>query len=74
MLGRSIEASFADRMQRSGIALLPITLAHIARLSILPLYHRDPFDRMLIAQSLTEGIRIISADAAFDAYGVTRLW
>ncbi len=61
-------------MRRSGIALLPITLAHIARVSTLPFHHRDPFDRMLIAQSLTEGISIISADAAFDAYGITRFW
>jgi PIN domain nuclease of toxin-antitoxin system len=54
--------------------MLPITLAHIACISTLPFHHRDPFDRMLIAQSLTEGISIVSADAAFDAYGITRLW
>ena len=73
-LGRPANVFFEDRMQRSGIALLPITLAHIARVSNLPFHHRDPFDRMLIAQSLTEGIPIVSADAAFNAYGVQRLW
>lgn len=40
----------------------------------LPFHHRDPFDRMLIAQSLTDGMPILSADAVFDAYGISRLW
>ncbi len=40
----------------------------------LPFHHRDPFDRMLIAQSLTENIPIVSGAAVFDAYGVIRLW
>ena len=74
VLGRPVDVFYEDRMQRSSIALLPITLAHIARVSTLPFHHRDPFDRMLIAQSLTDNIPIISADAAFDAYGVERLW
>ena len=73
-LGRQIDTFFEDRMGRSGIALLHITLAHIAKISTLPFHHRDPFDRMLIAQSLVEGIPIISADAVFDTYGVVRLW
>lgn len=73
-LGRPADVFFKDRMQRSGIVLLPIMLAHIARVSTLPFHHRDPFDRRLIAQSLTEDIPIISADTAFDAYGITRLW
>lgn len=74
VLGRPIDVVFEDRMKRSGITMLSITLAHIARVSALPFHHRDPFDRMLIAQSLVEGIPIISADAIFDAYGVTRFW
>ena len=73
-LSRPLEAYFEEQMQLNSIKLLPITLAHIARVSTLPFHHRDPFDRMLIAQSLTEGIPILSADAAFDAYDITRLW
>ena len=73
-LGRPAELFFEDRMRRSRVELLPITLAHIACVSTLPFRHRDPFDRMLIAQSLTESIAIISADAVFDAYSVQRLW
>jgi PIN domain nuclease of toxin-antitoxin system len=40
----------------------------------LPFHHKDPFDRLLIAQALTEGIPIVGADALFEQYGVTRLW
>jgi PIN domain nuclease of toxin-antitoxin system len=40
----------------------------------LPFHHRDPFDRLLVAQALVEGIPIVSKDAALDAYGITRLW
>jgi PIN domain nuclease of toxin-antitoxin system len=40
----------------------------------LPLHHRDPFDRMLIAQAMVDEIPIVSGDTAFDAYPVTRLW
>jgi PIN domain nuclease of toxin-antitoxin system len=40
----------------------------------VPFHHRDPFDRMLVAQALAESIPIVSADSQLDAYGVTRLW
>jgi PIN domain nuclease of toxin-antitoxin system len=40
----------------------------------MPLHHRDPFDRLLIAQSLVENIPVISSDAAFDAYAIQRFW
>jgi PIN domain nuclease of toxin-antitoxin system len=54
--------------------LLDISLSHIFAIVNQPLHHRDPFDRLLIAQSLTEGFAIISSDSAFDAYGVNRVW
>jgi PIN domain nuclease of toxin-antitoxin system len=56
------------------IGLLNIDLSHLVAVAALPLHHRDPFDRMLIAQAIVEGLPIISVDAAFDAYGVNRLW
>jgi PIN domain nuclease of toxin-antitoxin system len=58
----------------NGLSLLGITAAHAAAVASLPFYHRDPFDRLLIAQAQVEGTPIISADAAFDAYPITRLW
>lgn len=52
------------------VAELPVSLAHAARVAELPLHHRDPFDRMLIAQAQTEGLAIMTVDRAFEAYGV----
>lgn len=56
------------------LTLLPITMRHIEVLATLPLHHRDPFDRIMIAQALTENLTVVSSDAAFDMYGVTRVW
>jgi len=59
---------------RNGIDLLSIELRHATFVETLPDHHRDPFDRLLAAQSLLEGIPLVSVDVKFDAYGVTRLW
>ncbi len=56
------------------IDLLPIELRHLTPLTSLPLYHRDPFDRLLISQSLVEELTILSADKVFDQYAVNRSW
>jgi PIN domain nuclease of toxin-antitoxin system len=55
-------------------ALLPITVEYADAQANLPDHHRDPFDRLLIAQTKIEAIPLVSADAAFDPYGVNRLW
>lgn len=57
-----------------GIRLLPITLAHLELIETLPFHHKDPFDRLLIAQAQVENLTVVSIDAAFDAYSVNRLW
>jgi PIN domain nuclease of toxin-antitoxin system len=54
--------------------LLPITLDHIEALSRLPNHHRDPFDRLLIAQAIHEGLTIVTADETIAAYPVAVLW
>jgi len=46
----------------------------VVRVAALPFHHRDPFDRLLVAQAAAEDLILVSADSAFDAYGVTRLW
>lgn len=61
-------------LQLNRIQLLNISFAHTAAVASLPLHHRDPFDRMLVAQSLVEGMALVSVDTALDVYGVTRLW
>jgi len=58
----------------NGFTLLPIEPKHTAIVATLPFHHKDPFDRMLVAQALAEGIPLMSADATLDAYGVQRLW
>lgn len=57
-----------------GFASLPISLRHGQVAGSLPGPHRDPFDRMLIAQAMLEGLVLVSNEVAFDAYGVARLW
>jgi PIN domain nuclease of toxin-antitoxin system len=54
--------------------ILHIEPKHTAALTRMPFHHRDPFDRLLIAQATVEQIPIVSADPAFDAYAITRLW
>ena len=54
--------------------ILHIELRHTALLTTMDLHPKDPFDRLLVAQALAEGIPIVSADANLDPYGVTRLW
>jgi PIN domain nuclease of toxin-antitoxin system len=57
-----------------GLIILAVTLDHTERLISLPFHHRDPFDRLLISQALSEGTPLVSGDAVFDAYGVKRIW
>lgn len=62
------------RIVTAGIRVLPIRLEHALRLEGLPLHHRDPFDRMLIAQAMEEEIPILSADPALRPYGAEVIW
>ena len=59
---------------QEGFEGLAISVDHAVRAGLLPGPHKDPFDRMLIAQSQAEGVPILSNDAALDGYGVRRLW
>ncbi|WYL98984.1 MAG: type II toxin-antitoxin system VapC family toxin [Gloeotrichia echinulata CP02] len=64
-----------DNQQRvNNLQLLPIELAHIWGLTNLPNHHRDPFDRLLIAQAIVEQIPLVSIDSVFDNYPIQRLW
>jgi len=64
-------------LDTNGIGLLPIELRHsmhVATLPFPPNNHRDPFDRLIVSQGIVDGLTILSADAKFDAYPVTRIW
>lgn len=65
---------FRDYLNAETFALLPIGPDHLCRFVELPRHHGDPFDRLITAQALNEDFTLVSCDAAFDAYGVRRLW
>jgi PIN domain nuclease of toxin-antitoxin system len=67
-------ADFAGYLARERLEGLAISTDHAVRAGLLPGPHKDPFDRMLIAQAQAENIPILSNDAAFDSYSVRRLW
>ncbi|WP_437310938.1 type II toxin-antitoxin system VapC family toxin [Sorangium sp. So ce388] len=68
-----VETFIKHHMAMNDIELLDIRLRHVARVSDLPFHHRDPFDRLMIAQALVEDIPILSQDVVFDAYGIKRI-
>ena len=63
-----------SRMAAQGIQSLPIEHAHALRVFSLPPHHRDPFDRMLVAQAQVESLSILTADRVFAAYDVPTIW
>lgn len=65
---------FPALLSLNHVSLLPLEARHIEPLTTLPLHHKDPFDRLIAATALVDGLTLVSADAAFDSYGVTRLW
>lgn len=74
-LGRlRLDEPFTVLLRADDFTELPVTLAHTARLQQLALHHGDPFDRMLVAQALTERATIVSHDRVLTPYGVPMLW
>lgn len=65
---------FSQILAEQQFASLPISVEHARRAGLLPGEHRDPFDRMLIAQSQIEGLTLVSNESLFDRFGVERLW
>ncbi|WP_133510355.1 type II toxin-antitoxin system VapC family toxin [Candidatus Thiosymbion oneisti] len=63
-----------NRIRNNALTPFPITLAHAVRVAELPFHHRDPFDRLLVAQALEEDLPLLSADNALSAYGIRQLW
>lgn len=73
-LSQPFDVLIPQQLTVNVIEILPINLAHLSVVSALSFHHRDPFDRLLIAQAMIEQLPIISADATFDLYGVRRFW
>jgi len=73
-LNGSFGAFWNGAIHDNSILVLPIEVRHTSRLISLPYHHKDPFDRLLVAQALTEDIPLVSSDSMLDAYGIRRIW
>jgi PIN domain nuclease of toxin-antitoxin system len=69
-----LETYTLEQVSRNRFEILPISLAHALRVSRLPTHHKDPFDRMLIAQALVEKVTILTADAQIARYPIRVTW
>jgi PIN domain nuclease of toxin-antitoxin system len=69
-----LDSYISSRMAQLGMRSLEITASHALQAAALPLHHRDPFDRMLIAQAQIEEMTLVSADSMFNKYDISLLW
>lgn len=69
-----VSPHFHQLLYEQGLSALPITDAHALRIAGLPFHHRDPFDRLLVAQAQAEDMSIVSKDTKLRAYDITVLW
>jgi PIN domain nuclease of toxin-antitoxin system len=72
-LGTSLDQLVKGGIDR-GVRLLEVRASHAYIVETLPFHHRDPFDRMLVAQATHEGMHVVSRDERLDPYSVTRVW
>jgi PIN domain nuclease of toxin-antitoxin system len=70
----NLSAFMSEQLEKNDFRVLPIRLAHALNLRDLPDLHRDPFDRMLVAQCRTEGLALVTADTAFRGYELETVW
>jgi PIN domain nuclease of toxin-antitoxin system len=70
----SLLGNYAAELEATGFTELPVNTVHALRAGSLPFEHRDPFDRLLIAQAQIENLALISNEGLFDATGVSRIW
>jgi len=73
-LATPLERFIPAQIAENHFEQLPISIAHVSRVADLPFHHRDPFDRLLIAQALEEDLDVVTADTVFTRYGVHRVW
>jgi PIN domain nuclease of toxin-antitoxin system len=70
----SFDRYIPEQISLNGFTQLSIGFRHIAGCVNLPWHHRDPFDRLLIAQAIEEDLHVVSRDSVFEQYGITRVW
>jgi len=69
-----VEEELLAVLEEEGFVVLAVSAPHAWKVRELPFHHRDPFDRLIVAQALCEELELVSADVALDAYGVRRRW
>jgi PIN domain nuclease of toxin-antitoxin system len=74
MLRAPFAELFPSQLIANRIQLVAIDSSHAEKVATMPLHHRDPFDRLIVAQTLIEQMTVVSVDPVLDAYGVSRLW
>lgn len=73
-LGTDVESFFRDNVQGRTVEVVSLEIEHLVAYDRLPLLHRDPFDRVLVAQALSLGVPVVTSDRVFSRYGVRRIW
>jgi PIN domain nuclease of toxin-antitoxin system len=73
-LAQPYEDFWRGAIDANGFLILPVLPRHTALLTTMPYHHRDPFDRLIVAQAMAEGMSVVSSDSIIDAYGVPRIW
>ncbi|HEX8273093.1 MAG TPA: type II toxin-antitoxin system VapC family toxin [Longimicrobiaceae bacterium] len=73
-LGRPFADLWWESVNENNLEVLDMTIEHVLALDPLPLHHRDPFDRLLVAQAIAEHLQLVSADSALDPYPIQRIW
>lgn len=73
-LSQPVERFVPEQLAANGFQLMGIDFRHVARVETLPFRHRDPFDRLLVAQAMSEKMPIVSADTILSEYGIKRIW
>ncbi len=64
----------SEKLRENGVSVLALTFEHVRRLEELPLHHRDPFDRILVAQSMEEKLQLVTNDSKFEKYPISLIW
>jgi PIN domain nuclease of toxin-antitoxin system len=70
----ALDRFLPEQLAQNGFQALPIDLKHTARVATLPFHHRDPFDRLLVAQAIEEELSVVTADPVFAKYGAKHIW
>ena len=73
-LGKTLEEFIEEHVKGNDIEILDIHLPHVFRIEQLPFHHRDPFDRLIIAQVIEDNLLLVGNDTIFDLYNVKRIW